>query len=429
MINLRNFKNNSAYTENVNSIELPNVSHLEYEHEVKFKGVDYSKEYLTFYVVGSGGSFSFSGNDLQYSIDDGETWNTLTNGESTQELSEGDTIKWKQTGLTPLSGTGIGTFQSTVDFNAYGNIMSLYYGDDFIGEVDLSGKHYAFRRLFQGNGHIIDASNLSLPATTLSESCYRNFFNCPTGGTSYIESNLLYPPKVLPATKMERECYQTMFQGCSKMLIAPELPATTLAYACYQHMFYRCESLVQGPHVLPAETLDEMCYYYMFGFCTKLSIPPIICGMNLAKECCMDMFHGCISLSVAPKLPAMVMAEDCYEEMFWDCSGLTIPPELPATTMAKQCYRSMFWNCESLVIGPTIPDVEVVDKCFYKLFYHCHSLKLIRFMVKNLPNNSYTWAMTYGIQGTQGTFIKSKDANWNFVGDMGIPKYWTIVLE
>lgn len=54
MINLRNFKNNSAYTENVNSIELPNVSHLEYEHEVKFKGVDYSKEYLTFYVVGGG---------------------------------------------------------------------------------------------------------------------------------------------------------------------------------------------------------------------------------------------------------------------------------------------------------------------------------------------------------------------------------------
>ena len=40
--------------------------------------------------------------------------------------------------------TNISTFSSTCNFILMGNIMTLLYGDDFVDEVSLSGKDYAF---------------------------------------------------------------------------------------------------------------------------------------------------------------------------------------------------------------------------------------------------------------------------------------------
>jgi hypothetical protein len=34
-----------------------------------------------------------------------------------------------------------------------------------------------------------------------------------------------------------------MFNGCTNLIIAPELPATKLNYNCYRAMFYDCVSL------------------------------------------------------------------------------------------------------------------------------------------------------------------------------------------
>ena len=47
----------------------------------------------------------------------------------------------------------------------------------------------------------------------------------------------------LPATTLERSCYESMFRGCTALTTAPELPATTLAFTCYDSMFYGCTSL------------------------------------------------------------------------------------------------------------------------------------------------------------------------------------------
>ena len=114
---------------------------------------------------------------------------------------------WKQTDLTPSS-SGIGTFSSTGRFYVSGNIMSLWYGDDFANQVSLEGKSYAFYRLFYECETLMNARNLILPAITLSQQCYRD-----------------------------------MFMSCTSLIAGPSLPAPTLQRNCYRNMFYGCSSL------------------------------------------------------------------------------------------------------------------------------------------------------------------------------------------
>ena len=103
---------------------------------------------------------------------------------------------------------------SSGQFNIEGNIMSLIYGDNFIGQTTLSGT-YIFYRLFSSS-KVIDTSNLILPATTLASSCYKNMF---------IRCTSLTTAPALPATTLASNCYDSMFYGCTSLTTAPELPA------------------------------------------------------------------------------------------------------------------------------------------------------------------------------------------------------------
>jgi len=248
---------------------------------------DYSLDYLTFEAL-EPTTFSFSTNDLQYSLDGGSTWTTLTADTSTPQLSTGDKILWKQTNPT-ISSNGIGTFSATGNFKAYGNIMSLLYGDNFINKKNLSSKNYVFKNLFNSNTKLINAENLILPATALAQSCY----------------------------------YQ-MFKNCTSLTTAPELPATTLANSCYESMFQGCTSLTSIQSKLPSTTLANYCYQYMFNSCTSLTTVP------------------------SDFLPATKLVQQCYAGMFQGCTSLTTAPELPATTSATYCYYMMFSGCSLL---------------------------------------------------------------------------------
>ena len=261
---------------------------------------DYSKDYLTFEAI-EDATFKFTKNSLQYSLDDGSTWTTLAANTATPTVLAGNKILWKQTGLTPSS-SGIGIFSATGNFEASGNIMSLYYGDGFVGQNNLTGKNYAFRSLFNGNGMLINVKNLILPATTLSTYCYHQmFYGC---------SSLTTPPIILPATILSTYCYYQMFANCSSLTTAPELPATTLADQCYNSMFASCSALTTAPE-LPATTLATNCYASMFG--------------------------GCSSLTTAPELPATILTDHCYYYMFSGCSNLNYIKMLATDISASSC--------------------------------------------------------------------------------------------
>ena len=221
---------------------------------------DYSLDYLTFEAL-EPTTFTFTENALQYSLDNGSTWITLTVNTASPQLVTGNKILWKQTGLTPDSTNGIGTFSATGNFKAYGNIMSLYYGDDFVGKANLTGKDYAFYQLFYQNANLTDAANLILPATTLSTYCYNNMFRSCTSLTT---------APVLPATTLAESCYRSMFNSCTSLTTAPELPATILQRYCYGWMFENCTSLTTAPY-LPALGHVGYAYNGMFRSCTSLN--------------------------------------------------------------------------------------------------------------------------------------------------------------
>ena len=104
--------------------------------------------YITFEAL-EDGTFSFTkngtGDDIQYSKDNGATWTALASGETVSVVS-GNKVMWKST-ITPGT-NGIGTFSTSNKFNVYGNIMSLLYGDDYKGQTSLEGKDYALSNLF-----------------------------------------------------------------------------------------------------------------------------------------------------------------------------------------------------------------------------------------------------------------------------------------
>ena len=261
-------------------------------------GYDYSTQYLTF-VPTESGTFSFSGSSsstvnnssIQYSTDNGYTWKTLNRGNSIS-VSSGNKVMWKSSTFR-YTLDGIGRFSSTGKFNIEGNIMSLLYGDNFSGQTILP-EILEFSELFRDCINVISAENLILPATTLTNYCYRE-----------------------------------MFRGCTSLTTAPELPATTMEMQCYYGMFSGCTSLTTVPNSLPATDLSN-------------TFP------NGAYNCYSEMFHGCTSLTTAPELPATTLIDGCYSEMFQGCTSLTTAPELPATTLIGSCYQNMFYGCTSL---------------------------------------------------------------------------------
>ena len=240
---------------------------------------DYSTDYLTF-VAQESGSFSFSstsGNSIQYSLDSGLTWSTASSAVTTPTISANQKVLWKgaMTPSTSYPNLGIGIFSSTGAFTVEGNAHLLLWGDNFSGQTDLSGKNYAFAKLFNGCTTLTSAENMVLPATTLANYCYAYMFcNCTSLTTA----------PVLSATTLAERCYAAMFDDCTSLTTAPELPATTLESSCYQAMFRGCTSLTTAP-VLSATTLVYYCYDTMFIGCSSLSAITCLATDRSASNC------------------------------------------------------------------------------------------------------------------------------------------------
>ena len=169
--------------------------------------VDYSTMYFTVEAIESG-NFKIdntpSGFTYQYSRNEGLGWTTFDSSTSVN-IPAGDTIIVR--GSNQSDGTtGIGNCTSTGKFNVYGNVMSLIYGDNFIGQTTILPHQLA--GLFSYSPNLVSAQNLYLPVT-----------NIPVYG------------------------YQAMFFGCTSLTTAPVLPATTLGDYAYQYMFMNCASL------------------------------------------------------------------------------------------------------------------------------------------------------------------------------------------
>ena len=243
------------------------------------------KGYLTFLAEESG-TFSFTMvsqrtvdniGSISYSLDNGKNWVTLTNDGSTQQtittptVAAGARVIWK--GSIKYLGEGRtdnlrrSGFSSTKKFSAYGNLLSLCWGDDFDTHIDtfISGSTCTFDRLFY-ESKITDISGLVFPKES-TDRCYNAMFK---GCTSLVNAGTTIYLSTTDTGNRNTATCDSMFYGCSSLVTVPSLPATTLLRQCYAGMFKNCTSLQAAP-LLPALTVSYYGYYLMFNGCSKLN--------------------------------------------------------------------------------------------------------------------------------------------------------------
>lgn len=267
MKNLKIFATQSDYEAYIaDKPILPNVSYIKSDESVGF-----APKYEPFYIEAIEDlRVQFSGNDLQYSLDN-INWNRLPNSTETPTIRAGEKVYFKAEGLVPQALKGIGTFSITSYCNVGGNILSLLFGD-YAYRQSLVGYDFAFTKLLERTP-IIDASLLLLPSDYLSYQCYRELFSrC---------SDLLYAPK-LPAMNLAAWCYEETYAYCSNLETPSELPAKVLVGYCYCNM-YRNSGIKVSP-ILSADTLVDGCYNGIFMNCPQLQKVTMTAKNNLGAH-------------------------------------------------------------------------------------------------------------------------------------------------
>lgn len=197
---------------------------------------DYSQDYLTIESLENENTIRFvkgssaPSNTYYYSLDNGTTW-ASSSSTGSWVLNSGAKIIFKSVSNAFSRNNSVSyrwEFKSSSSCIVYGNIMSLLYGDDFIGKTTLKG-NWSFNGLFYANGpRWTDISNLILPATTLTDNCYNNMFLGSSSTTA----------PILPATTLTSGCYTNMFYGCSSLNQVTCLATDISASNCLSNWLY-----------------------------------------------------------------------------------------------------------------------------------------------------------------------------------------------
>lgn len=227
-----------------------------------------SEEYLYIQAIDDGVSFMFD-NDLEYSTDNLNSWNTLTSGSYSPVINSGEKIFLRALAKQIVNDSlikGIGTFKFTNNqrFNVGGKVTSLIWNAGGIHVIP----DYLCAYLFNDCKGLISAEDLIFPEDLYigNNSCCAMFEYC---------SNLITAPR-LDSKYLSSLSYQSMFRHCKSLINVFKLPATELKYGCYSQMFLGCSALTSAPE-LPALTLESpsdydgsRCYDDMFNGCSSL---------------------------------------------------------------------------------------------------------------------------------------------------------------
>ena len=337
----------------------------------------YNLEYLTTKALGSGnitftmpsGTGTYYIQNVSYRKNNGE-WTTTINTENeviiTVSVAANDIIEWKGTGIAVAAGGSLTTsskFGGTVQFNVYGNVMSILWGDDFIGQTQFPNT--SRQRVMQGlfyQSSVVDASNLVLPATHLSNThTYMGMFSECT--------SLVYPPAELPEPESSvtlELTYISMFNNCSSMIRCPDMKwgiLTTCKNGTFYQMFNNCAALTDNiPEKIEiqyytANSSGYSIFRNMFANCTHITtIPSLIIHNNNSTITGSDngpfyyAFNGCTSLI--------------------DLSNKTIAIENSTNTAGYEFYQTFRW-CTNLVKSPFIRIPETHLCTFTRIFDGC----------------------------------------------------------
>lgn len=142
------------------------------------KEIDPACEYFTIKALESGNFYVRNAN-IDYSVNGG-AWET-TAGATTLALNSGDAVRFRH--ISTAGGQMKKCFSgNTTQFEAYGNVESLEYGDDFVGKTSIKvgggalSRDGAFASLFKNSTGLVSVEHLKLPATAGANYCYTEMF-------------------------------------------------------------------------------------------------------------------------------------------------------------------------------------------------------------------------------------------------------------
>ena len=224
---------------------------------------DYSSDYLTFKALTAGTILwksigSEMAKTIEYSINNG-AWTSITATDTGEPITvaANDEVRLRGTNTTYAKDKSnySGFEGGTATYNIEGNIMSLVYGDNFVGQTTLT-QTYTFCSMFKLSNSV-SAENMILPATTLTNYCYRAIFSKATLST----------PPALPATTLAQGVYWYAFEECP-ITTAPDLLAPELVRGCYGYMFTGCTSL---NYIKCLATTGFATYQCLLGWVTSVA--------------------------------------------------------------------------------------------------------------------------------------------------------------
>ena len=249
----------------------------------------------------------------------------------------------------------------------YGNAMSMVSPD---GNWHLNREikeNFALAYLFASASNLVndETRNLTLPATTLTDSCYYYTF----GNTS------LERAPELPAKEIKKASYMNMFYNCENLAKAPVMSPTSIDdYGCY-NMFYSCDVLSEAP-TINVEAVGARGMAYMFRECYGLTSAPAINVETVGADGMAYMFRGCTALTTAPAITAEDVDIYGFYEMFWDCTSMTKAGDITIKNAAGEgAFCWMYDNCSALTVSPAITADSIGYKAGENMFTGCQALE------------------------------------------------------
>ena len=249
----------------------------------------------------------------------------------------------------------------------YGNAMSMVSPD---GNWHLNREikeKFALGFLFYNATNLVndETRNLTLPATTLTDSCYYYTF----GNTS------LERAPELPAKEIKNSSYRYMFYNCSQLAKVPAMSPTSIDdYGCY-YMFYSCDALTEAP-AINVETVGARGMAYMFRNCYGLTSAPAINAEDVDIYGFYEMFWNCIGITKAGDITIKNAAgERAFMWMYENCTALTESPAITADSIGYIAGANMFTGCQALEKANAINVKKIGPNALQNLFASKPELK------------------------------------------------------
>lgn len=168
---------------------------------------------------------------------------------------------------------------------------------------------------FSIRGNIMSLLNDAPTGNDLTGKSFNSFFS---GCTKMIGSKYLR----LPATKLSNKCYRFMFQRCTALLTVPEttIAISTIDSDCNcEAMFQHCESIKDASKLIIVSSKSTYCSFLeMFCECTSLERTPLlkITSITNSSYSCDRIFKNCSNLKQIKAMwtttPSVTYCGDAY---------------------------------------------------------------------------------------------------------------------